>query len=245
MSQLRAHRKTRVEKMEITDIEEQRIYSYIHCQMTAEEEAAFKAELANNPDLRQKAALLARLTKAMNEVGTERDHALIDALSTSDRRNMPSLSQVRKKHSAFRWLGRTAAAAAMVLMVIGVRWGVNRHHLTTLGQEYATQFELTEEVRGEMEPYEAELAALYKDIINGQNLDATIDRLHVLYEVSILDEENRYTEHSFLIGWSLACGYLQQGDRQAAISQLERLNDHGFDKPICADKVRELLEKIR
>lgn len=231
--------------MEITDIEEQRIHSFIQGRMTAEEEAAFKTELQTNAELRQKAALLARLTKAMNEVGAEQDRAVVDALRTSDRSCVERQSPSHRQQPALTWFRWAAAVAAMVLLVIGIHWGVERHHLTTLGQEYATTFQWTDVVRGEMEPYEEELASLQADIINGQNLDAAIHRLEELYELSLLDDGNCYTEYTFNIGWSLACGYLQQGERQAAIAQLERLNVHGFDKQICADKVQELLEKLR
>lgn len=230
--------------MEITDIEEQRIVNYIRGEMTAEEEARFKAELQANAELRQKAALLARLTKAMREVGTEQDHAVVDALSTVDRVSVERLSRPAPTHFMPTWL-RWSSAAAVVLLVIGLYWGIERRQLTSLGKEYAACFEQTIQVRGEMEPYEEELASLGSNVINGQHLDASVERLRLLYELSVLDEENRYTEFSFTIGWYLACGYLQQGERQAAIDQLVRLDTRGYDKPIAAEKVQELLEKLK
>lgn len=230
--------------MEINDIDEQRILAYIRGEMSAQEEAEFTSELQSNAELRQKAALLARLTKAMNEVGAEQDRALTDALRTVDRPTVQQLSHSASwRRRLLAWAGWSVAA--MVLLVVGLAWGVQRHHLTSLGQEYATTFALTSVVRGEMEPYEEELAQLNSNIVSGQDLEATVSRLQLLYELSVLDEENCYTQLSFPIGWYLACGYLQQGERQAAIVQLERLRVHGFDKQICADRVQELLEKIK
>lgn len=232
--------------MDITDIEEQRIQDFLHGQMTAEEEDRFKAELQSNAELRQKAALLARLTKAMREVGTEQDHAVVDALRAENRAGMERLcpSAPSRTRSMPIWL-RWTSVAAMLLLVVGLYWGIERHRLTSIGQEYAASMGWTTEVRGELEPYEEELASLCGCVVNGQDLDATVKRLHQLYESSVLDEENCYTEYSFIIGWNLACGYLQQGERQAAIDLLERLSTHGFDKQVGADKVQELLEKIR
>lgn len=230
--------------MEITDIEEQRILSFIRGEMTAEEEARFKAELQANAELRQKAALLARLTRAMRQVGTEQDRAVTDALSTENRADVERLSRPLPSRSAPKWQLWTSVAA-VVLLVVGLYWGFERHHMTSLGQEYAALFEPATVVRGEMEPGEEELASLGSNVINGQHLEASVERLHLLYELSVLDEENCYSELSFTIGWYLACGYLQLGERQAAIDQLERLGVQGFDKSVGADKVQELLEKLR
>lgn len=230
--------------LDIKDIEEQRIIRFIHGEMTPDEEIAFNAELQADAELRKKAALMARLSKAMNEVGGEQDKALVDAFRSTDRNTVEKLirgSKSRYTHSRRWWI---AATAAVILLLIGINWGVGRHRLTVLGNEYAQQFEWAGYVRGEMEPYEAELGMIYADVATGKNLDEVINRLQVLYEVSILDEENSYTELSFPIGWYLACAYLQRGERQAAIELLERLQSHGIDKQICADKVKELLKSL-
>lgn len=231
--------------LDIKDIEEQRIMGFIHGEMTSDEETAFKAELQADAELRQKAALLARLSKAMNEVGREQDQALADAMQAVDRNTVERLSESTLPRNKQRWAHWAATAAAIVLLVIGLNWRIDRHRLSTAGREYAASFEWTDVVRGEIEPYEEELGSLFSNIINGKNIEATTNRLHVLYELSMLDEENSYTELSFPIGWYLACAHLQLGERQAAIDQLERLQSHGIDKQICADKVKELLLKIK
>ena len=53
--------------------EDDRIASYLKGQMSGEEEQAFLQELEENPDLKERAIIMARLVKGLKEVGTAQD----------------------------------------------------------------------------------------------------------------------------------------------------------------------------
>ena len=57
--------------------EDDRIASYLKGQMSGEEEQAFLQELEENPDLKERAIIMARLVKGLKEVGTAQDKETI------------------------------------------------------------------------------------------------------------------------------------------------------------------------
>ena len=63
--------------------EDDRIVAYLKGQMTAEEEQQFLKDLEDNPDLKEKAIVTARLVKGLKQVGEEQDKGIRDAFLAS------------------------------------------------------------------------------------------------------------------------------------------------------------------
>ena len=63
--------------------EDDRIVAYLKGQMTVEEEQQFMKDLENNPDLKEKAIVTARLVKGLKQVGEEQDKDIRGAFLAS------------------------------------------------------------------------------------------------------------------------------------------------------------------
>ena len=73
--------------------EDDRIVAYLKGQMTAEEEKLFLKELEDNPDLKEKAIVTARLVKGMKQVGEEQDKDIQDAFLASSEQGVEAVAK--------------------------------------------------------------------------------------------------------------------------------------------------------
>ena len=89
-----------------------------------------------------------------------------------------------------------------------------------------------------------ELETLINNVYNNNDLDATLKRLTVLWEVSTMDTYNDYTNHAPEIGWALATGYLKNNNRDDARVVLEKMAKLYDKDDAMGKKVRELLRKL-
>ena len=64
-------------------VEDERIDAFLKGEMTSDEEEQFLAELKKNPELREKAVVMARLVKGLKEVGEEQDKIIMEELHSS------------------------------------------------------------------------------------------------------------------------------------------------------------------
>lgn len=123
-------------------------------------------------------------------------------------------------------LVRPLAIAACVVLLGGVGYKYYKYHTAvSLGEEYCAIFPGHQSpVRGTMsETASQELATLYMNVRRGDNLDATIKRLSVLWELSQMSTYNDYTDEAPFLGWNLAIAYLKNGDKPDAKDVLTRL----------------------
>lgn len=240
-----------------TDPRDERIRAFILGQMTEADETAFLADLQRDAELRQRASLIARMMQAMAEVGTEHDRQLIDAFLSVDADSVRAIVTAQRRQGGRispndavlpairqrRWR-RAALVAAVVLLVVTGGWYLGYHHTVSLGHRYARTFETSGVVHGTADSLTVAIEALYAQVRDGRELPTVTAQLRARYEASLLDEENAYTDHSFLLGWHLAIAYLEQGQRRAALAQLRRMQAQDFPKAICRQKVDELLLEI-
>lgn len=242
----------------ITDKElqnDERISAFLRGDMTAEEESAFKKDLEADDELRAQAVSIARLAKAMKQVGEKEDEDVKEALLSTDeesaRRIVASAAHQAKVIPLRRRLVRIVSLAACVLLLVGVGFQYyNFRSVTGLGDEFSGAVDYSQSIsRGVSKgPEEVkmtkELAGLYANVQNGKDLDATIKRLSVLWEVSTLDTYNDYTNESPLIGWSLAIAYLKNNDKENAKVVLTKLVSKTESGSTVNVKAQELLKKI-
>lgn len=242
----------------VTDKElqnDERISAYLRGEMSADEEAAFKEELESNDELRSQAIAVAHLAKAMKQVGERQDEDIKEALLSSDEESVRKIAaEVTHKAKVIplrRRLVKVVSLAACVLLLVGVGFQYYDFKKTIdLGQTFAGAVSYEQSIsRGvskgaEEEKMAKELANLYANVQNGKDLDATIKRLSVLWEVSTLDTYNDYTQESPLIGWSLAIACLKNNDKKEAKEVLTKLVSKTEDGSDINLKAKALLKEL-
>lgn len=123
-------------------------------------------------------------------------------------------------------LARPLAIAACVALLGGVGYKYYKYHTgVSLGEEYCAIFPGHQSpVRGTVsETASREITSLYMNVRRGDDLDATIKRLSVLWEISQMTTYNDYTDEAPFLGWNLAIAYLKNGDKPGAKDVLTRL----------------------
>lgn len=239
----------------VTDKElqnDEHISAYLRGEMNAEEEDAFKKELETDEELRSQAIAIAHLAKAMKQVGEKQDEDIKESLLSSDeesvRKIAAKVTHKAKVEPLRRRLVKVVSLAACVLLLVGVGFQYyNFRTVTGLGDEYGSAFVSEQSLsRGaENEPVTRELTALYANVQNGKDLDATIKRLSVLWELSTMDTFNDYTNEAPYIGWNLTIANLKNNDKDAAKEVLTKLVSKTEEGTSVNAKAKELLEKIK
>ncbi len=224
-------------------LNDERISRYMRGMMEPEEEMSFIEELKNNDELRDQAIAQARLVKGMKQV----DEELKDAFRQADEQTIKRIAKeasetsVIKKSSA-RWL---AIAASIVFIVFVGLKSYDYYDTTNLGKEYANTFPTTSIIRGETNAeVETELATLFSNVAECNDLDNTTSRLATLWEQSKQDTYNDYTDYAPYIGWNLAIGYLRNYEKTMARNVLYEMETMYDNETIIGKKVRELINTI-
>ena len=121
------------------------------------------------------------------------------------------------------------------------------HKVTSLGDKYAAVFVSQQQPSRGAENANAvrELSRLYGNVQRGQDLDSTIYRLSLLWELANMETYNDYTNEAPYIGWNLAIAHLKNNDKQAAIVVLSRLASSARINPEVRGEAEKLLEKLR
>lgn len=249
--------------------DDERISSYLRGEMSKEEENAFKNDLQINDDLRSRTVAMAYLAKAMHEVGKAQDNDIKEALmsiSEDDARNIaakairqskvrPILRRMVRVMSVRRPLRRrvvrvlSVAASVIVLCIVGFQY-YDYKSTTNLGEEYGSMFvDAKSYSRGAADEAgkqsAQELANLYDNVQRRINLDATIKRLSLLWEISTMENVySYYTIESPQIGWNLAIACLKDNDKKTAKDVLIKLISTTKKDAAINKSARELLKKI-
>ena len=217
---------------ELTQQDEDRINRYLTGQMSREEETNFETALNNDSNLREHTRMMARMVKAMDAIGSERDKEYIFQMKSS----------VPKKNHTIRWIS-VAASFALVLAMGYHIYDYNR--ISSLGAEYAMAFPVSEIIRGEEDKDVMQtLTELFDNVANGENLEFTISKLSELWILSQSDTYNEYTIYAPYIGWNLAIAYLRNHDKKEAKQTLAKQKSMCPKGTIISDNVDELLKRI-
>lgn len=241
--------KNNINQMELQ--QEDRILSYLQGKMTQEEESAFIEELEKDSDLKAKAISIARLAKGVSQVGEERDKILKEAMLSVDEDTVRNIAKQAtentrptEKSSKFKFATLLSMAAA-ILLIVYLGYSYNDYRETvSLGEQYATAYE-TSTMRGDVKPgVEKEIEKLINNVYKNVELEPTLKRLAVLWEVSTMDSYNDYTDFAPEIGWALATGYLKDNNRNEAKAVLEKLVITSEHSSAISEKAKELLGKL-
>ncbi|MCM1142396.1 MAG: hypothetical protein NC453_27825 [Muribaculum sp.] len=231
---------------------EDKLNSFLKGEMTPAEEQEFKAFLESHPEQKKKAVAIARLAKAMQRVGVERDRTVIADIKAASKQDVENVvnsatGKVVKKPNILpfrRFIVSFSAAASILLCIFGGYKYYKYDQTTTLGQEYLAYFPASEFSRGEGDNVSEQLQLLYGNITDKKDMDATIEELAQMWEASRMDEYNDYTEYMPELGWMLANAYLRDNDKDNALKVLDQLIDECPEDTAIGEKARELKQKV-
>lgn len=233
-----------------------RITKYLKGQMSSDEEQVFSAGLKQDSELRAKAVVIARMIKAMKEVGAEKDKEIMAAFkrindSREVRQKIMAVVNGEKLSATARILflpRKTFVSISVAASIILCVWGgwrmYDNYQMNALGEEYLAYFPMPKYTRGENDSATAQIAKLYKDIEDNEDISVTIKQLEKIWILSTQDEYNEYTEYAPHIGWLLANAYIRNNDKDKAIQTLNAIIQNVDNNSAIANKAIELKKKI-
>lgn len=234
--------------------EDERIDAFLRGKMSDDDAQLFMEELASNQELKDKAIAMARLAKAMNKVGREREEDTVELIkSVSEEEFMdvvkevskpakPKLTLLWRKHSVILSI---AASLLLLFMVGGGYQYVDYRHTQSLADTYALTFDSPSYIKGEENAdVTKELPELYQNVKDGENIGETISRLAELWELSKQDTYNDYTNYSNEIGYELAIAYLRDNDKDNAKQVLQSIKQCVGQESELGKKTDALLKEL-
>ena len=240
-----------MEKMNNFEEFDAKVDKFLRHQMTAEEEQAFKQEIALNPEKKARARITALMIKTMQPEGLKHDQNIIN-----DIRGLNEV-QFRKtlglKPRVFNLWSRiikysVAACVAGVISLVGYRY-YEYNQTVSLGNSqylaYVSDISEMSSVRGTTDvAIYKELNRLFANVKEGKDLKDTIEELEILYDNSFV-ESSVYKEFLDDISWNLAIAYLKNGEREKPIPILEDMVKRNIDYPDVSQPVQKLIEQIK
>lgn len=232
--------------------EDDRIAAYIKGKLSAEEEQLFLKELEDNPEMKEKAIVIARLVKGLKQVGDKQDKDIRGAFLASSKQGVETVTKQvtrqRAKTIPIRKVSTWIAVAASVVCIVwlGIDY-TSYKHTTGLGEEYYDDSisDISSCVRGSDSLDEAKkLENLFASVKNGMDLDNTIHELLFCWERATEDNPNEYTNYLEPIGWNLAIAYLKDNNKKDAKNVLIKLIAATDEGRATNSKAIELLKKI-
>ena len=226
--------------------------SYLREKMTQDEEIQFQEDLQKNPEFKDKAISMARLAKGMTEAGTSKDKDLKEAFLASDEaaiRNIAKkaveVSNTTGSGNSFRKYATILSIAASLIFIIYFGFLYHEYSKTTsLGETYAARYDKSI-MRGEENPrVEKEINELVDNVYFNRDLNKTLKRLAVLWEVSTQDTYNDFTNFAPEIGWALATGYLKDNNKEEAMTIISRMAEIYDANTIIGKRARALQKSI-
>lgn len=238
--------------------EDDRIVAYLKGKMSAEEEKLFLKELNDNPELKEKAVITARLVKGLKKVGAEKDKDTRGAFMASSAGGVQSAAEkaihvdnisdaASAKAISIRRTSTWLSIAASLLFIVWIGFEYKDYrHTTGLGEEFGNAISSSMIARGADTHTEAEkkLMSLFANVKSGDNLDNAIHELSLCWELSTMDTYNDYTNFSAEIGWNLAIAYLKDNNKRDAKIVLENLIVTSEEGSAIYNSSKQLLEKI-
>ena len=208
---------------------DERIESFLRGEMTAEEEAAFKQEIHQNPELRSRAMSMTSLIRGLRAQNTAKEKVIIQE-STAKSKSRPLL-----------WWACSVAA------VFAIFFGIYKDHryriLDATVSPYYTEYDMNDISRGDIDSATvAHLYTLFEQIQKSRNMSGIIKELEPIY--NSLDDDFTYNAYANEIAWNLALAYVKDDQIDKAITILQKLKADNPDTPIC-NKADDLIKKLQ
>lgn len=208
---------------------DERIESFLRGEMTAEEEAIFKQEIRQNPELRSRAMAMTSLIKGLHVQNSAKEATIIKE-NTAKSRVRPLLY----------W---ACSVAAVFAIVFGVYKDHRYRMLDATVSQYYTEYDMSDVSRGDLDSVTtAYLYDLFIKIQENISVSDIIKELEPIY--NSLDADFTYNAFANDIAWNLALAYVKDDQIDKAISVLQKLKTDNQDTPIC-NKADELIKKLQ
>jgi hypothetical protein len=208
---------------------DERIESFLRGEMTAEEEAIFKQEIRQNPELRSRAMAMTSLIKGLHVQNSAKEATIIKE-NTAKSRVRPLLY----------W---ACSVAAVFAIVFGVYKDHRYRMLDATVSQYYTEYDMSDVSRGDLDSVTtAYLYDLFIKIQENRSVSDIIKELEPIY--NSLDADFTYNAFANDIAWNLALAYVKDDQIDKAISVLQKLKTDNQDTPIC-NKADELIKKLQ
>ena len=207
---------------------DERIEAFLRGTMTTEEETAFKQEIRQNPELRNRAMAMSSLIRGLQAENTAKEKAII--------RSGAPKSKIRPI------LGWVCSIAAVFAIFFGINKDRRYQMLEETVSPYYTEYDMTNISRGDVDSATvAHLYTLFSKIQESRNMSVIIRELEPIYQS--LDRDFTYHPWANDIAWNLALAYIKADQPQKAVVILEKLKQDNPDTPIYY-KANELKAKI-
>ena len=221
------------------------LMKFLRGELSADEEEAFMQKLQHNPDLKARAVAVARLIKGLENKGVADDKkikAAFKKLSVDDVKKLtkPAGKTVKFKQ-IFAWV---ASAAAVLVLVFGLRIFYVNSTYEKIAAEYENSFDISDVSRGGDENMEEKVKILCNNVLSGTNLDTTIESLNQIFTKSQDETFNVCTNYFQTSGWFLSLAHLKNHDPEKAKSILKILIENPDTKASVREKSEELLKRI-
>ena len=208
---------------------DERIEAFLRGEMTTEEEAAFKQEIRQNPELRSRAMAMTSLIKGLHDQNSAKEAAIIKENTVK--------SKVRP---LLYW---ACSVAAVFVIVFGIYKDHRYRMLDATVSPYYTEYDMSDASRGDLDSATtAYLFDLFIQIQENRSVSDIIKELEPIY--NSLDENFTYNAYANDIAWNLALAYVKDDQIDKAINILQKLKADNPDTPI-SQKAQELLKKVQ
>ena len=223
---------------------DERIALFLRGQLSQADADAFRAEMKENPKLRERAILMARMIKQMREVGEERKQRVVDAMQSVDRKTIEQIARGKgekllkpRKSLTRRLMPWIAAAAVICCVVLAGRayWTkeveqtvinyANTHLPVRLEKKSSVQVkQLPRSVVNSQHSKLEELALLRGKVEMGMDLEETTKRLQAIYKKARQSNDSLYAPFATDIAFALAEAYNKLGNKDAEAQILDELS---------------------
>lgn len=208
---------------------DERIETFLRGEMSAEEEATFKQEIRQNPELRSRAMAMTSLIKGLQEQNTAKETTIIKE------------NTAKSKVRPILWWACSVAA------VFAIFFGIYKDHryrmLDATVSPYYTEYDMSDVSRGDLDSATiTHLYGLFTQIQENRSVSAIIKELEPIY--NSIDDDFTYNAYANVISWNLALAYVKDDQIDKAVTILQKLKADNPDTPIY-NKADELIKKLQ
>lgn len=235
------------------------IDSYLLGNLSEKEIKSFEERIKSDKDFKERVFAIAFLSKGIQERQERDAKAIEDAKKISKEDVISTIKAIKERAeqpaaaSTGRiiplWVRRVAAAAAVILIVVGI--GFDYHNSVVLrdnaeqGVLFAESNMPGDNFRGDGEDVAKDLRALFENVRKKENLSSTIVRLEDYYNHAIDDDANIENEYVDQISFALASAYIYDGQQSKAKDVLNHILTDPEAKPDVKEKAKQLLDSIK
>lgn len=226
-----------------TEDDDMLIDSYLQGSLSDPEAKAFQERLKSDKEFKERVSAITILSKGI-QIQQKRDNKIIeDAKSLSKEDIISAISEADRaaaqRPAASRYIiwYRRLAAAAVVLIVVGIGWDYHNSSVMMSSAGDCIEFastQLPQEIinRGNGK----DLHELFKNVQKKNDLKETIDELEGYYAEDVCVEQ---------VALALATAYIYDGQKSKAKDILTQLINDPDTAPEIKEKAKQMLDNIR